>query len=187
LNFAGVWKVPAVFVCQNNQWAISVPSALQSASETFAIKARAFGLPGVRVDGNDLLAVYRETKRAVDRARSGGGPTFLELVTFRMGGHSSADDPTRYRGQQDVESWARRCPLARVRAYLAERGLWDDARQEAMEAEQKRRIGEAVKTAEQAEAPPPLDLLEDVYADAPPAILEQRAQLAEELRARELG
>jgi pyruvate dehydrogenase E1 component alpha subunit/2-oxoisovalerate dehydrogenase E1 component alpha subunit len=186
LNFAAVWKVPAVFVCQNNQWAISVPCTKQSVSETFAVKARAYGMPGVRVDGNDLLAVYRETKRAADRARAGEGPTFLELVTFRMGGHSSADDPTRYRDAQTVEAWAARCPLARVRAYLEAQGQWDEAKQEALAAEQKARIGEAVREAEQAELPGPLDVLEDVYATPPGTILQQRAALAEELRAREL-
>ncbi len=187
LNFAGVWKVPAVFVCQNNQWAISSPTSVQTASETFAIKARAYGMPGIRVDGNDLLAVYQATKDAVDRARGGGGPSFLELVTFRMSGHSSADDPTRYRDAREVEVWERRCPLTRVRGYLEGRGLWDEAKQQAMNGQQKQRIGEAVKAAEQAEPPPPLDLLDDVYATPPPAILQQRQALAEELRARELG
>lgn len=186
LNFAAVWKVPAVFVCQNNQWAISVPTSSQTASETIAIKALAYGMPGVRVDGNDLLAVYRETKRAVDRARAGDGPTFLELVTFRIGGHSSADDPTRYRSGADVEAWERRCPIKRLRAFLVGRGLWDDAREEALQAEQKARLAEAVKEAEKAELPPPLDLLEDVYSAPPPALLQQRAGLAEELREREL-
>jgi len=184
LNFAGVWQVPAVFVIQNNQWAISVPSSKQTASASFAIKAEAYGMPGVRVDGNDLLAVYRETRAAVDRARAGGGPTLLELVTFRMGGHSSADDPARYRDAQTVETWASRCPLARVRAYLESRGLWDDPRQEALNAEQKTQLGEAVKVAEAAEAPAPLDLLNDVYAHEPPSLIEQRQRLEDELRER---
>lgn len=184
LNFAGVWKVPAVFVCQNNQWAISVPQAKQTASETIAVKARAYGMPGVRVDGNDILAVYREAKKAVDRARAGEGPTFIECVTFRMGGHSSADDPTRYRNEADVAEWDARCPLARFKSYLTGRGLWDHAREEAVAAEQKEAINEAVKTAEQAAPPGPLDIVEDVYADPPPALLEQRARLADELRER---
>ncbi len=187
LTFAGVWKVPAVFVCQNNQWAISVPSSLQSASRTFAVKARAYGMPGVRVDGNDLLAVYREVRRAVERARDGGGPTFLELVTFRMGGHSSADDPTRYRDAAQVGAWERRDPIARLRTYLEERGLWDAAREEALDQRWRAEINEAVKTAEQAELPPPLDLLEDVYETPPPALLAQRRALAEELEERGRG
>src|SRR5439155_3083411 len=96
-NFAGVYRLPVVFFCQNNQWAISVPLALQTASESIAIKAVAYGFPGERVDGNDVLAVIDATRRAVERARSGGGPTLVECLTFRMGGHSSSDDPTRYR------------------------------------------------------------------------------------------
>ncbi len=184
LNFAAVWKVPAVFICQNNGWAISVPSTKQSASATFAVKARAYGMPGVRVDGNDLLAVYREVRRAVDRARSGGGPTFLELVTFRMGGHSSADDPTRYRDAAQVGAWEARDPLVRLRAHLEACGLWDAAREEALETRQRAEINEAVKTAEQAEPPPALDLLEDVYETPPPSLLEQRRALAQELEER---
>lgn len=184
VNFAGVWKVPAVFVIQNNQWAISVPVALQSASSSLAVKAVAYGIPGVRVDGNDLLAVYREMKAAVERARRGDGPTLLELVTFRMGGHSSADDPSRYRDDRDVERWSRRCPLRRLRAYLEGRGLWDEAREEAMGEEQRAEISAAVKAAEQAPAPAPASLLDDVYADPPPAVAEQRARLAAELEER---
>jgi len=187
LNSAAVWKVPAVFVIQNNQWAISVPSSRQTRSQTFAVKARAYGMPGVRVDGNDLLAVYREAKRAVERARAGEGPTLLELVTFRMGGHSSADDPTRYRDAQEVQAWERRCPLARVRAYLEGRGLWDDAREQALAAEQKAAISAAVKEAEQAGPPSPLDLVEDVYAEPPPTLREQKAALEAELRDSQRG
>ena len=118
LTFAGVWRAPVVFVIQNNQWAISVPVAAQSASPTLAVKAHAYGVPGVRVDGNDLLAVYREVRAAADRARRGDGPTLVELVTFRMGGHSSADDPTRYRDPALVAAWEARCPLRRLRAWL---------------------------------------------------------------------
>ncbi|RMG12321.1 MAG: 3-methyl-2-oxobutanoate dehydrogenase [Planctomycetota bacterium] len=187
MNFAGAWKVPVVLICQNNQWAISVPSSRQTASQTFAIKARAYGMPGVRVDGNDLLAVYRETRRAVERARAGSGPTFLELVTFRAGGHSSADDPTRYRDPREEERWQRRDPIARVRAHLEGRGLWDAARQEALDEEQRAALNQAVREAEGAPPPPPLDVVEDVYAVPPPALLAQRRSLAEELRARELG
>ncbi|MGE0712091.1 MAG: thiamine pyrophosphate-dependent dehydrogenase E1 component subunit alpha [Planctomycetota bacterium] len=181
LNFAAVWKVPAVFFCQNNQWAISVPSAKQTRSQSFAIKARAYGMPGVRVDGNDLLAVYRESRRAVERARSGGGPTFLELVTFRVGGHSSADDPTRYRPTDEVAAWEARCPLQRVRTYLEGRGLWDEARQAALDEEQRDAINEAVKTAEQSALPAPETLLEDVYAVDPPELVAEREALRDEL------
>ncbi|MCA8921041.1 MAG: thiamine pyrophosphate-dependent dehydrogenase E1 component subunit alpha [Planctomycetes bacterium] len=181
LNFAGVWQVPAVFVIQNNQWAISVPVEKQSASRSLAIKAVAYGMPGVRVDGNDVLAVYREVRKAVDRARAGGGPTLLELVTFRRGGHSSADDPSRYRNEQDAEPWERLDPVARFRAFLEGQGLWDDAQEAALEHEQRSAISAAVKGAEQAPLPGPETLLDDVYAVDPPVLDEQRALLRDEL------
>jgi pyruvate dehydrogenase E1 component alpha subunit len=113
-----VHKVPAVFFCQNNQWAISVPFSKQTASDGIAVKARAYGLPGVAVDGNDVLAVYSATREAVDRARRGEGATLIEAVTFRIEGHSSSDDPTRYRDEQVVESWRQRDPIDRFRYYL---------------------------------------------------------------------
>ena len=184
LNQAAVWKVPAVFVIQNNQWAISVPVARQSASQTLAVKAVAYGMPGVRVDGNDLLAVYRETRRAVDRARAGQGPTLLELVTFRMGGHSSADDPTRYRDKPTCEAWERRDPVKRLRAFLEQTGRWSEADEAAMQEQQRTSLNEAVRQAEAAPPPAPGTLLDQVWADDPPALREQRARLQAELEER---
>lgn len=181
LNNAAVWKVPCVVVIQNNQWAISVPLSKQCAAPSLAIKAQAFGLPGVRVDGNDLLAVYRETRAAVDRARRGEGPTLLELVTFRMGGHSSADDPSRYRHTDEVARWAARCPLKRLRAWLESTGRWSEEKEQALAEQQRQAISEAVKEAEKAPLPPPMDLVEDVYATPPPALLRQKAALEAEL------
>lgn len=185
LTFAGVWKVPAVFVVQNNQWAISVPVSKQTMSATIAVKAVAYGLPGVRVDGNDLLAVYRETRAAVDRARSGGGPTLLELVTFRMGGHSSADDPTRYRDAQLVEHWAARCPLKRFRSFLESTGRWSEQDDEAMQKDQRAALNTAVQEAEKVALPPPTEIVDDVFSTPTPALLEQRRALEEELAERE--
>ena len=124
MTFAGVWKAPVVFLCQNNGWAISCPSEEQTASESFAIKGQAYGIPGVIVDGNDLLAVRKVTVEAVERARAGGGPTLIESRTFRMGGHSTSDDPTRYVPKEEFEKWAARDPLARFEAYLEKRGIW---------------------------------------------------------------
>jgi pyruvate dehydrogenase E1 component alpha subunit/2-oxoisovalerate dehydrogenase E1 component alpha subunit len=185
LTFAGVWKVPAVFVVQNNQWAISVPVSKQTRSATIAVKAVAYGMPGVRVDGNDLLAVYRETKAAVDRARRGEGPTLLELVTFRMGGHSSADDPTRYRDAQLVEEWAQRCPIKRFRAWLEATGRWSEADDEAMQRDQRAALNAAVQEAEKVALPPPTEIVDDVFATPTPALLEQRRALEVELAERE--
>src|SRR2546428_5675661 len=124
MNFAGVVKTPTIFFCKNNQWAISVPITRQTASKTLAQKAMAYGFDGVRVDGNDLLAVYAVTKAAADKARSGGGPTMIEAVTYRMGPHSSSDDPTRDRSKEEVDAWAKRDPIERIRKDLELKGLW---------------------------------------------------------------
>ena len=127
MNFAGVFKVPCVIVCQNNHWSISVPTEKQTASKTIAIKGRAYGVPSVRVDGNDLLAFYKVFSDAVaPRAREGKGPTFVEAVTYRIGAHSTSDDPTRYRSDDEVEAWKKKDPLDRLRAYLVNQGLLDD-------------------------------------------------------------
>src|SRR5438270_9218559 len=124
LNFAGVFKAPVVFICQNNHWAISVPSSKQTASESIAIKAQAYGFGGVKVDGNDALAVYGAVKEAVDRARTGGGPTLVECETYRIGAHSSSDDPTRYRDENEVTAWKKRDPIEALRSKLVGQGLW---------------------------------------------------------------
>lgn len=167
LNWAGVFRAPVVFLCQNNHWSISVPVSRQTASETLAIKASGYGLPGVRVDGNDILAVYGATKKAVDRAREGGGPAFLEAVTYRMGAHSTADDPSRYRSEEEVRQWEARDPLVRFRAYLEGLGLHDEAREEALRLKLEEEIGQAIKRAERAGPPPWRTLFEDVYAEVP--------------------
>ncbi len=173
LNFAAVKQVPAVFFCQNNQWAISVPIAAQTASSSIAVKAVAYGMPGVRVDGNDVLAVIAAMREAVDRARAGRGPTFIESVTFRMGGHSSSDDPTRYRDPALVEAWEKRDPIPRFGAYLRGRGLLDDADVEAWTAEVQDEISRAVTEAEALPPPGIETLFADVYATMPPHLEEQ--------------
>src|SRR5438067_4593291 len=124
MNFAGVVKAPVVFVCQNNHWAISVPTSNQTASESIAIKAVAYGFPGVKVDGNEAEAVYGAVKTAVDRARAGQGPTLVECETYRIGAHSSSDDPTRYRDEREVEIWRKRDPIEAFRTRLVAAGLW---------------------------------------------------------------
>ncbi|HTM56784.1 MAG TPA: thiamine pyrophosphate-dependent dehydrogenase E1 component subunit alpha [Candidatus Udaeobacter sp.] len=172
-NFAGVMKLPVVFFCQNNQWAISVPLSRQTASSSIAIKATAYGFPGVRVDGNDLLAVIQVTREAVDRARRGEGPTLVEAVTFRMGGHSSSDDPTRYREAALVAEWERKDPLARLRTYLRSLGALKDGDEETMTAEINDEIGSAIKAAEAQPAPTIESLFHDVYAKVPKHLEEQ--------------
>jgi pyruvate dehydrogenase E1 component alpha subunit len=177
VNFAGVFKVPCVLLCRNNGWAISVPVERQTATKTFAEKAAAYGIPGVRVDGNDLFAVVSVTRQARARGERGEGPTLIEAITYRMGGHSTSDDPKAYRGAQEVESWARRDPIERVRDYLTRRGAWDDARERALCDEIELRFREAVSIAERTPSPPLESMFEDVYASLPWHLLEQRQEL----------
>jgi 2-oxoisovalerate dehydrogenase E1 component alpha subunit len=179
MNFAGVFASPCIFVCENNGWAISCPLEGQTASASIACKAEAYGMPGVRVDGNDVLAVYAATKAAADRARSGGGPTLIETVTFRMGPHSSSDDPTRYRRPDLVEEWVRRDPLPRFRQYLELQDLWDEKQEKALRAEIKAEIQAAIEAAEKVGPPPLSSMFDDVYAELTPALKEQWATLKE--------
>jgi len=177
LNFAGVFKLPCVLVCQNNHWAISVPSQKQSAAQTFAIKGRAYGIPSMRVDGNDVLAVYRVMRDAIARARSGEGPTFVEALTYRMGAHSSSDDPSRYRSQSEVEMWAQRDPIMRLRRHLVGRRLLDDAQDAALEETLMAEISAAVQEVEALGPPARESLFEDVYASLPWHLGEQKAEM----------
>ena len=174
LNFAGVWKAPIVYICQNNQWAISVPAEKQTASETFAIKADAYGMPGLRVDGNDVLACYVATKMAADRARRGEGPTFIECLTFRLGGHSSSDDPTKYRDESIAKEWEKRDPLLRHRIWLVDRGEWSDEQQEDFLADAGKTITEAIAEVEAAPMPDTETLFTDVWAEMPALLKDQR-------------
>jgi len=173
MNFAGVYRVPCVFLCNNNQWAISLPVSRQTASKTLSQKADAYGFDGVRVDGMDALAVYRATRDAVERARSGGGPTLLEAVTYRLGPHSSSDDPSRYREEAEVAPWRARDPLVVFRRYLERAATWDDAREAALEQEIGDEITRAVAEAERAPPPGRETLFTDVYADLPWNLREQ--------------
>jgi pyruvate dehydrogenase E1 component alpha subunit len=178
LNFAGVWSVPVVFVVQNNQWAISVPLKKQTHSATIAQKALAYGIPGIQVDGNDVLAVYAASREAVERARAGDGPTLIEAVTYRLGVHTTADDPTKYRSEEEVKAWERKDPLTRFTAYLEKRNVAVAG----VEADVDAQIAAAVAAFEAAPPPDPLGMFDHAYG-APPAALEaQRAEVAERLR-----
>jgi 2-oxoisovalerate dehydrogenase E1 component alpha subunit len=181
LNFAGVNDVPVVFACRNNGWAISVPRERQTASETIAQKAIAYGIRGERVDGNDLLAVHGATVRARARAAEGGGPTLLECVTYRMEGHSTSDDPRSYRPAELVEPWRKKDPLLRMKAFFARRGLLGEAEEAKLLTDVREAIQLAVKEAETHPAKPPLEtLFEGVYAEP---LWQQREQLRELQRA----
>ncbi|MGE0432099.1 MAG: pyruvate dehydrogenase (acetyl-transferring) E1 component subunit alpha [Planctomycetota bacterium] len=154
LNFASVWKTPSVFICQNNQWAISVPLEKQTASRTIAQKGLAYDMPSYQVDGNDALAMYQATKWALERARSGEGPTFIEAVTYRLKMHTTADDPTKYRTEAEVQPWLQREPLTRFRLFLTARGVWSDAKEAALWEEAKKHVEGEVKTFEDFVAAP---------------------------------
>lgn len=177
LNFAAVYKAPVVFICENNGWAISVPSSKQTCSESMAIKADAYGMPGIRVDGNDLLAVYRACKEAVDRARRGDGPTLIETVTYRMASHSSSDDAARYRDAKEYEAWKKKDPIARFQQYLKGKKLWNEAFEKECVEAAKSAIGAAVTAAEAMGNPGPETLFDDVYMNLTPQLKEQRQEL----------
>lgn len=147
LNFAGVFDAPAVTICHNNQWAISVPAHRQTAAETFAQKAEAAGIPHERIDGNDVFAVYEKTREAVERAREGGGPALIECVTYRVDDHNTADDAAAYRDDSEQEYWAERDPLDRFESYLRSEGLLDDDTVQSIVEEVDRRVEAAVDRA----------------------------------------
>jgi pyruvate dehydrogenase E1 component alpha subunit len=176
LNFAGVFQAPVVFVCQNNQWAISVPRARQTRSQTLAQKALAYGIPGIQVDGNDLLAVYAAAGEAVERARAGGGATLIECVTYRMAVHTTADDPKRYRPDAEVEAWRQKDPIARFQAYLRGKGLLTEEALASEEAAIAAEIQAAVERAEEQMKAmgDPLLMFEHAYAEMPDSLKAQR-------------
>lgn len=177
MNFAGVFKLPTIFFCRNNGWAISVPVERQSASKTFAEKGVAYGVPGVRVDGNDVFAVIAVTRQALSRARSGGGPTLIEALTYRMGGHSTSDDPTRYRGSEALAPWAARDPIERLREYLVREGRYSAEADAKHREEVEQRLRQAVEIAEKTPPPSLESMFEDVYRKPPWHLAEQREEL----------
>ncbi|MBM3463858.1 MAG: pyruvate dehydrogenase (acetyl-transferring) E1 component subunit alpha [Armatimonadetes bacterium] len=177
LNFAGVFKAPVIFLCTNNQWAISLPVSKQTASESIAAKAVAYGMPGVRVDGNDVLAVYKVTRDAVERARNGEGPTLIEALTCRMGPHSTADDPTRYGGDREAECWREKDPIERLRHFMEVRNGWTKEDDEKVWEDARGEVARAVSEEERVALPPLNSLFEDVYEKVPPHLVEQRDEL----------
>ena len=173
MNFAGVWHLPLVFLVQNNQWAISIPLKKQTHSRTIAQKALAYGFPGLQVDGNDLLAVYAASREAVERARRGDGPSLIECVTYRLGMHTTSDDPTKYRSAEEVQAWERKDPLTRFGAYLQKRNLLDGGLEEQIDAE----IARAVQSFEAVGPADPLGMFDHAYATRPAPLEAQRADM----------
>jgi pyruvate dehydrogenase E1 component alpha subunit len=177
LNFAGVFKTPNVFVCYNNQWAISTPRRRQTASATIAQKAAAYGFPGLVVDGNDILAVYAAVREGLERARDGSGASLIEAYTYRMGHHTTSDDASRYREEAEVKAWEARDPLARFRAYLKGKGLWDEAFERAATEKAAADVEAAVAEAEAKPPAAPEEIFAWTFKDMPPRIAGQLAEL----------
>ena len=181
MNFAGVFRAPIVFVCINNQWAISVPRSRQTRAKTLAHRAVAYGFPGIQADGNDLLAMVAVTREAVARAREGGGPTLIEAVTYRLAPHSTADDPTKYREDAEVGAWEAREPLPRL-AATSRRRVSSTTRSTPLEAEVDAEVRAAIERAEaRMREARPLDMFAHVYADVPAEVEAQRQEFVREL------
>ena len=176
LNFAGVYHLPVVFLIQNNHWAISIPREAQTASETIAQKALAYGFDGLQLDGNDALAVYVGTKEAVDRAKAGGGPTLIEAVTYRLSMHTTADDPTKYRSSEEVEKWKQLDPIPRYRGYLMKRGILDQELVDEIDEDVRGEVAAAVERYEASRDVDPLDCFDYTYAELPAELVEQREE-----------
>jgi pyruvate dehydrogenase E1 component alpha subunit len=182
MNFAGVWKSPCIFFCRNNGWAISTPGAQQTAARSIAIKALAYGMPGVRVDGNDILAILQVTEEAAARARAGDGPTLIEAQTYRRGAHSSSDDPSVYRDPAEPKKWEANDPIERLRRYLAKRSVWTEKWEEELRAEIDAEIVKAHDESQPLPPPPVETMFDDVYEELPWHLREQKAWLLEQER-----
>jgi len=182
LNFAGVYKTPNVFVCYNNQFAISMPRAKQTASKTLAQKAIAYGFDGILVDGNDVLAVYTATKEALEKAKTGKGPTLIEAFTYRMANHTTSDDASKYRTEEEVKEWEKKDPIERYRLYLKNKGFWDESFEKNIQDQATATVNRAVEEAEKTPLPAVEDLFIYTYKDMPPNLKQQLAELQDFLK-----
>lgn len=177
LNFAGVMRTPNVFICQNNQWAISIPRERQTAAKTIAQKAVAYGFPGILVDGNDALAMYAATKEALARAREGKGPTLIESYTYRMGDHTTSDDATRYRMEKELAEWKEKDPIKRFKIYLEGKGIWNEDKESKLQEEISALVESEVKKAEAVPKPSLEDMFKFTYAEMTDDLKEQMESL----------
>ncbi len=185
MNFAGVMDAPVIFLCRNNRWAISVPSEKQTASKTFADKGVAYGVPAVRVDGNDFLATYSVVRECVEKSAKGEGPFLVEMLTYRVGGHSTSDDPRAYRASDEVDSWRQTDPLVRGRKHLDTLDAWSDAEDEAFRKETEAELKACITAAEAKDKPALSTMFDGVYAEKPWHLQEQQEQCENGPRAKE--
>jgi pyruvate dehydrogenase E1 component alpha subunit len=176
LNFAGVWKVPVIFIVQNNQFAISVPFRMQTASEGIAIKSVAYGMPGIQVDGNDFFAMLKVLQEASAHCRAGNGPVLVEAVTYRKGAHTTSDDPTKYRSKEEEESWEKKDPLRRVRNYLLSLNLLDEEQERILTEQYKSEIDRIFVEAENQPPYPLEDVFKYMYAEMPDDLKKQKVE-----------
>lgn len=173
MNFAGTFRLPVVFFNQNNQWAISVPRKTQTASETLAQKAIAYGFEGIQVDGNDVFAVYKATFEALKKAREGKGPTLIESYTYRMGDHTTADDAKKYRNEEELNEWRKKDPIDRLRKYMESKKIWNKKDEENIQKKVKDEIENAVKEFESIEKPNVSDMFSSMFEEMPDYLKEQ--------------
>ena len=185
MNFAGVMKAPTVFLCQNNQYAISISRSKQTASRTLAEKAFAYGFSGMQVDGNDVLAVHVATKAALEHAYKGNGPSFIEMCTYRMCPHTTSDDPTLYRSDEEVKEWEKKDPIKRFTVYLKKKKVLTDAKEEAIQKKAEETVSAAVQKAEDIKSKmQPEDIFKYTFAEMPLQLKEQYENLKEQNAAR---
>jgi pyruvate dehydrogenase E1 component alpha subunit len=180
MNFAGVFKSPVVFVCQNNQWAISIPVKKQTASETIAQKAQAYGFDGVLVDGNDVLAVYKATSEAVEKARRGEGPTLIECLTYRMSDHTTADDASKYRPEEELESWKKKDSIERFKKFLKAKGILSEESEKQISEKIAKQIDDIVKKAESEPPASPSDIFDYLYEKMPKELQDEKERFLED-------
>lgn len=182
MNFAGVFKAPAIFICQNNQWAISTPVSEQSASQTLAQKAIAYGFEGVQVDGNDVFAVYKVFKEALAKARAGKGPTFIECITYRLGDHTTSDDATRYRKEKEVAAWKEKDPLSRLKKYMLKKKILSEKDDKSIWDKADKAVTDAVTKYEAMALAPNEDIFNYMFGDMPAELVEQKSRFMQEVR-----
>jgi len=180
LNFAGVYQAPVIFVCENNQFAISVPRKIQTNSETIAQKAIGAGINGIQVDGNDIFAVYKAVSEAAENARKGLGPTLIEAYTYRIGDHSTSDDPSRYRSQKEVDEWKKKDPIDRLEKYMKNKGILDDKYKEKTARDCKKEVEAEVEKYEKLPGPNKDDMFMYMFKEMPQQLKEQFEEFKKE-------